>query len=267
MRQTEGRLRIVGAGHVVFAVTMMALGILGLVKGDFAPIWQPVPDGVPARGVLVYLCAFVLLATGTGLLWPRGRTVATGTLFAYLAAWLLLLRVPYIFFSPTIDATWAAAEVAVMVAAAWALYVRFASDRDRKRFGFATGDLALRLARSLYGLALILFGLAHFLYLEQTAPLVPRWLPWPVGWAYFTGGALIAAGVALLIGVLARLAAALAALEIGLFTLLVWVPVVVRGANAGQWHEFVTSWTLTAGAWVVANSYRAHPAVQPAFDF
>ncbi len=64
----------------------------------------------------------------------------------------------------------------------------------------------------------------------------------------------------MLIGVYVRLVAALSAFEICMFTLLVWVPIVAKGSkDAFQWSETIVSVALTAGAWVVADSYRDVP--------
>src|SRR5580700_6062624 len=92
---------IASVGHAIFAATMIGLGILGLIQGGFTPVWAPVPDSLPARQVLVYLCACISLASGIGLLWQRTAAPAARLLLAYLLLWFLLLRVREIILSPT----------------------------------------------------------------------------------------------------------------------------------------------------------------------
>jgi uncharacterized membrane protein len=252
-------MRIASVGHAAFAALMIGLGIQGLITGAFTSVWQPVPKGVPAREALAYLCALLSLASGVGLLWRRTAGLAARTLLGILLIWLLVWRVRAVFIASLLEGSWSFAETMVMAAGAWVLFAWFATDWDRQRLGFATGEKGVRIARVLYGIGLIPFGYAHFANLRGTAALVPQWLPWHLGWAYFTGGTFIAAGVAILAGVLARPAAALSALQIGLFGLLVWVPILAAGSrNAFQWMEFATTLALTAAGWVVADSY-AHP--------
>jgi hypothetical protein len=231
----------------VFAVTLIALGVLGFVKGDLDATWPPAPKFL--SGIVGYVWALIYAASGIGLLWRRTVALACRVLLACLLAWLLLLRVPQLFLlHPTLLAAWGFSKTAVMAAAAWVLYVWFA------------GGKGLRIATALYGLALIPFGLAHFVYLKETVVLVPGWLPSPAFWAYFTGAAFIAAGIAMLIGVYARLAATLSVLQLGAFALLVWVPRVAAGhLSAFQWGEVVVTVALTAAAWVVADSYKGRP--------
>jgi uncharacterized membrane protein len=254
-------MRIASVGHAFFASTMIGLGILGLVKGNFTPVWDPVPKGLPAHLALAYLCAVISLACGIGLLWQRTAALAARVLLVWLLLWWLLFRVPAIFRAPMVEGSWFnAGETAVMIAGAWVLYTWFAADWDKQRLAFATGDTGLRIARVFYGLALIPFGLGHFAYLKETARMVPAWLPWHVAWTYFFGVTFILAGIAVLIGVYARLAAALSTVQIAMFTLLVWIPIVAAGSkSAFVWSETILSVALAAGAWVVTDSYRSIP--------
>lgn len=223
---------------------MLALGVLGLLKGTFIGLWQPVPKGLPAQEWLAYLCAIIPLVSGAGLTWKRTEHGAAATLLAWLALWLLVIRAPAIVRAPlAMDAWYGWAEVAVYAAAAWVLYGK-----------------GLRFARAFYGLEMIPFGIGHFVYANETAQLVPTWLPGHWSWAYLTGIAYIAAGIAIVAGArLARWAAILSTVQMGLFTLLVWGPTVIAGPTAFQWSEFVISVTLTVSGSVVAASYKEKP--------
>lgn len=264
------RIRIASAGHAAFAVLLISLGIQGLIRHDFTAVWQPVPKGAPARVVLVYFCALVSLASGVGLLWKRTAASAACILLFSLLVWFVLFRVSPILHAPASILSWDdAAEPAVILAAVWALYAWFAGDWDRTHLAFATGVRGIHVARILYGLAMIPFGLAHFAFIRQTASLVPGWIPAHLAWAYITGGTFLVAGAAVLLGIFARLAAALSALQMGLFTLLVWVPILAGGSkDAYAWSEAATSLALTIAGWVVADSLvivsrSRHAAVPP----
>jgi uncharacterized membrane protein len=235
---------------------MIGLGIQGLITGEFTAVWQPIPKSVPAREALAYLCALLSLASGIGLLWRRTAALAARVLLGSLVLWLLAWRVRALFLASLLEGSWSLADSMVMTAGAWVLFAWFATDWDRQRLGFATGQRGVRIARVLYGLGMIPFGYAHFANVKGTAVLVPGWLPWHLGWAYFTGGTFIAAGVAMIIGVLAQLAAVLSTLQMGLFLLLVWVPIVAAGSmSAFQRMEVATNLALIAAGWLVADSF------------
>lgn len=251
-------MRIAG---LVFAATMVGLGVAGLVQHDFAAIWQPVPKRWPGREALVWLSGSVALLCGLGLLWRRSAAAAAGALTVVLLAWLVVFKLRVAIGIPTVAAAWeGSGETAVIAAGAWIIFAEAA--RGWRRLGFLAGDHGLRAAQILYALAMLAFGAAHIAYIKETASLVPAWLPAHVAWVWATGIAYIAAGLATLAGVWARLAAALSAVQMGVFTLLVWAPAIAAPhAGADAWSEAVVSWTLTVAGWVVTASYRNAPGL------
>jgi uncharacterized membrane protein len=247
-------MRIASVGQVFFAATMIALGIQGLITGYYAALWQPLDLSPPGNAWLPYLCALISLGCGIGLLWRR--TEAALVLLVYFLAWLLLYRAPDFFSSASQDPWYGSAECAVYVAAAWLLFAWFATAWHGPSFlRLAAGDPGVRVARILYGLAMIYFGVGHFRYFKETVELVPPWLPWHTVWAALTGCIYLVTGIAMLIGFHARFAAALSALQIAVLTLLVWLPILISGATAYQRSESIVSWVLTVSAWVVADFY------------
>ncbi len=239
-----------GASRLAFAASLVLLGGHALVTRHIAGVWGPVPRFVPAQAALPWLAGAVVVACGLGLSSLRTAPVAARALLGWLLLWLVVARLPEAAMAPAVEGYWSGCgETLVPAAAAWVL---MAPSSDRAR----------AVARVLYGLALVPFGLAHLVYLRETASLVPAWLPAPQAWAMVTGGAFLAAAAALLAGIGVRLAAVLAALQIGGLTALVWLPIVASGhADAASWSETVISLMLTAAACVIADALRP-PRVQ-----
>ena len=74
-----------GSGGVpLFALGMAGLGIVALIYGDFAMVWQPVAAWVPARTALAYGSGVLMLLCGTALLFPPTVTWPVRILFPYL---------------------------------------------------------------------------------------------------------------------------------------------------------------------------------------
>jgi uncharacterized membrane protein len=245
-----------------FALGLIGLGVLSIVYGDFALQWQPVPEWVPARVYLAYASGALMILAGAGLLSRRTATFSSAVLLVYLLLWLLLLKLPHVVTAPLQEFNWLGfGEIAVIVAAGLVLFAADRGQRESSKLKFATGESGMRIARFLFGFALIPIGLSHFVYAPQTLGFVPAWLPFRPGWAYLGGAGHIAAGLGVLFGVFPRLAAMLEAGMIGVFTALVWVPLVVREPTSQlPWTGFLISWTIAAAAWVVAGSLASMQA-------
>jgi uncharacterized membrane protein len=247
----------------LFAVGMIGLGILALVYGDFAMVWQPVAAWVPGRTALAYGSGIIMLLGGVGLLFRATAAWSVRILFPYLILWALL-KVPALVVTPQIEAVWLGfGELAVLLAGGWILFARLAGLREGSPLGFLTGEKGIRIARILFAVSLLPVGLSHIVYVKETAEFVPAWLPYRVGWAYLTGAGQMASGLGVLFSVFPRVAAWAEAGMLSVFTLLVWVPAILAAPRTRlPWTAFFISWAIASAAWVVAQNIETkivHP--------
>jgi uncharacterized membrane protein len=245
----------------LFAIGLMGLGILALVNGDFALVWQPVAAWIPGRTALAYASGILMLLGGIGLLFQSTVAWSIRILFPYLILWLLL-KVPALVVAPGMEAVWLGfGELAVLLAGGWVLFARLADLREGSFLTFATGESGVRIAKIFFAVSLIPIGLSHFVYTKETAALVPAWLGFQTIWARLTGVGQIACGIGVLLSVYPRVAAMAEAGMISLFTLLVWAPAILAAPKTRlPWTAFFISWVIAAAAWVVAGSISTKKA-------
>jgi uncharacterized membrane protein len=239
-------------GLMLFVVGLFGLGLLALKYGDFALVWQPVPESLPARAAVAYATGALMLLLGAGLLFPATRRWSVRILCPYLFIWALL-KVPGVVAAPKMEATWLGlGELLMLFAGGWTLLARLGGLPETSPL---SGDRGVRLARLLFGISVIPVGLSHIVYMKITAGYVPHWLPYREGWAVLTGAGQIASGLGILFGVLPRIAAWAEAGQIMIYTLLVWLPAIVADPKSRlNWTAFFISWIIAAGATAVAQN-------------
>ena len=229
-------------GERVYAISAIALGIVGIVYHDFATVWQPVPDATPYRALLACVFSSALLAGGILSFFERGRRVGLILVAAmYLVAALLWL--PRVIGYPQIFGVWAGfAQEFVMVPAAM-IALRF-----HARIGVA-----------LVGLCALVFGIEHFTAIPQTAHLVPAWMPLgQVFWAWATGVAFCLAGISFVGGLRVQLASQLLAAMLVTFGLLVWLPPIFGHPTAHLVWAGNAINLAVAGSVLIVADWSAH---------
>jgi len=243
-------------GAAVFAIGLAAIAARNFIATDFVTELQPVPASIPGRSMLAYLNgALLLAATASVALNFRVRVAAMFTTLL-LAIWFVMLHVPRVIAHPNAGNAWTPAlEIFAMAGAALMLTALASADDPRQR---RIGTLGLLC----FAVTLPAFGALHFIYWEYVASVIPAWIPGHVFWAYFTGVAHVAAGIAILLSVtaprfrrIAHVAASLWALMTGLWVVLLHVPRALAHMDARpEWTSLFVAITLCGGGLLVRQT-------------
>jgi uncharacterized membrane protein YphA (DoxX/SURF4 family) len=242
---------MITVGRRVYSLGVISLGIVELAYGGFAEVWLPVSAHTPGYHLLAYAAAGVLILGGLAINAPRVAAIAGLVLAALFASTMLVLELPPALAKPAVWGGWQAVAESTAMALGGVLACALSPNMGEVR----AATLA-RIARLAFGVCLLIFGVSHFVYARFTASMVPAWLPpSQIVWAYATGVAQLAAGLAMFTGIQARLAAILLTAMYVIFGLLVHLPSVMADPSShSNWAENAINLILTGAAWRLADS-------------
>jgi uncharacterized membrane protein YphA (DoxX/SURF4 family) len=233
--------RLSGIGRFLFAAGIAGFAAQALVSAAPVPGLEPLSPSVPGRMLLANATGVLLLVAAGGMLAQRSRRWAGIGLAGLMGLWLLALHAPALIEDPSDVAGWSHAFMTLGVGAA-ALALA----------GVDGGPA--HPGRRLFGLSLLAFGLIHLLCHQAIAGMVPAWIPARSLWPWLTGSAQVAAGLALLSGLLARPAAALTGLMFAAWIVLLHIPAVAAApTDGGEWNRLFVALALSGGAWIVSR--------------
>ena len=216
-------------GRVFYGLGIAGIGILHFVFPGFRPIIIPVPpEATQNFYILIYIFALYLVASG---LWiALGKYVKSiSILLGYvLLLFLLLGHLPNrIKHHPEINGYWIDAfKLLALTGGAFVISLAF-PDTFTSKFLEKAAKIA-RLGKYFFAIMLIDFGIGHLLNPRSVGGLVPKWIPFHVFWACFTGIALVGSGISIFINFRVKLIGLLLAIMLFSWLVLIHIPFAIR---------------------------------------
>jgi uncharacterized membrane protein YphA (DoxX/SURF4 family) len=259
-----GESIVTRAGVYLYGIATIAAGIFDLVWGGFDADHQPIQafgDHIPGVTILAYITAVWMIAGGAAILWRRTAKAGGAALaviyFVFTVFWLpRLYWAPHIlgYRIPVYIGVLAGVGSQLIVAAAGALV--FASSSLATHGSASLWPRTILVARWIFGLCSIDFGLSHLTDIKDNLVYVPKWMPLGAEfWVIVTGICFVLAGLAILSGILDVLAARLLALMFLVFNA-VALPQFIFGdpKNHAAWGGYAYNLAAVASCWILADS-------------
>jgi uncharacterized membrane protein len=204
-------------GIYVYGLSSATVGVMDFIWGDFDSAHQPIQafgDHIPGREILAYITAVWMIAAGLAILWRRSAH-AGGAALAIIYLVFTVFWLPRFYTAPH----YLGFRIPVFIGVAAGVGIEL--------IAFAAGTLIyaslsmhsaswprmILIARWIFGLCAIDFGVNHLDAVGDNLGYVPKWMPLGQAfWVILTGICFVLAGLAILSRIQDVLAARLLAL-------------------------------------------------------
>ncbi len=239
-------------GRYCFGGAVAASGLMQVINGEFVRLVPKLPAWIPVQSAWPMVTGGLLVLIGCSLLTGYRVRIAALVLAVLLLGSFLGQRIPEILSNPGVGFMWTN-PIKVLALFGGAMIL-------------ACGDgIALLLAAWLLGIFLLICGVQHFDYAGFVDTLVPAWIPpGPRFWTYFSGTALLAGGIGVLLPKTRRLAGMLSGVMIFLWVVLLHVPRTIQIKSAFELAGVFEALAIAGVAWILAGASGSFKSAAPA---
>jgi len=217
-------------GSTMFGTAVTGLGLVHFFYPGFRPVFLPVQPTADFT-ILPIALGLSLVLAGLGIILSKRKNVIAVFLAAELALFFLFGHLPNrLKYHPDILGVWTDAIKLIALIGGALLIADQASDRKIGGRIKIIGKITPA-GRYLFSLMLVLFGLDHFVYNDLVSSLIPKWIPLKSFWTYFTGAALLGAGIFIGLNILKRQASLWLAFMLFLWLILLHLPAFLSGPD------------------------------------
>ena len=216
--------KLLKPGRIIFAIGIIALGILCIVTKDFIvgrpPVW---PVGFRINPALGYISGTILIISGLAILLDK-KARESALLIALLIFLLSILR-----HLPHFMNDWLNAYKSIALFGG-ALIISSSFPGIQKRHKKALVFVGCLSLTAFF----ISSGYAHFKFASFVIDFIPSYIPFHAFWTYFCGICLFAGGVGLLIPTLSKWAALFSGIMLSSWFILLHIPRFIANMNDGS---------------------------------
>jgi uncharacterized membrane protein YphA (DoxX/SURF4 family) len=240
-------------GRLFLGVSFLAFGFQEFRFAGDVPDLGLVPSGAPAHRILGWLAGGILLAGAASILtgkYLRFTTLVLGPAFLLAAVARFFFHIPELFTSTPYRTVFF--ELISCCAGSWMFASLLPVSGSHGESSSLTERLGV-IGYWLFAVASISYGIGHFQDSAFVASVIPDWIPSHLFVTWFTGAALIVAGLAMAARVWARPAAALLGLMFFLWVVLLHAPRIMHAPHDGdEWNSGFVCLTMSGCALLAA---------------
>jgi uncharacterized membrane protein len=251
---------LIKPGRIIFALGIIALGILQFFAKDYVVARPPSPEwsaDIPGKTIWAYISGCILIIPGLFIIFRiKAKWAALFIGFFILVCSFFLRHLPEMTKANWEGILWSINAYKALVFFGGALLV-VASFNKEEGYSFSeTFSNSVLITTGIVCLSffLIVCGAAHFKFSEFVFTLIPDCIPAHVFWTYFAAVALLAGGVGIIFRATRKWAAALSGLMILLWFVLLHIPrALATPGDYGEWMGVCESFSFGGILFVLAG--------------